>query len=95
MLTYASTVIFIELKQRKTKNNDWIKEAEEQLEATIEAFKQTDLSPQFTSKQAYICNSKKPQFRRGQTERMEKFYDRTGYVLHIVAVIKLNSPKAH
>lgn len=40
MLTYGKTVIFIELKERSSKkNNDWIMEAETQLNLSIRNFK--------------------------------------------------------
>ncbi|WP_027002559.1 hypothetical protein [Hugenholtzia roseola] len=88
-LTYEKTIIFIELKQRRTVGNSWIKDAEIQLKSTISKFEETELSDNYTQKKAYICNSERPIFRAGQMERMEQFYEETGYVLRIEARIRI------
>lgn len=89
MLTYNSTVIFVELKQRGAKGNAWVEDAEPQLRTTIQQFGRTVYSKNFTQKKAYISNSEHPKFKASQSSRMEKFYADTGYVLRIEARIKL------
>ena len=81
LLTYNSTIIFVELKQRTDKK--WIKEGDGQLRKTIEYFERTDESQEFNVKKAYIANSKNPKFKTSQTKRMNKFFEDTGYVLRI------------
>ncbi|MBK8045067.1 MAG: hypothetical protein IPK21_21930 [Haliscomenobacter sp.] len=90
MLTYGSSVIFVELKQRGgAKSNAWIREAEGQLKNTISYFEETDLSEKYTLKMAYISNSEHPKFRASQIVRMEKFFSETTYILRIEARINL------
>ena len=89
MLTYNSTVIFLELKQRSAKGNAWVEDAEPQLKNTIIHFEKTELSENFDKKQAFISNSEHPKFKTSQTGRMEKFYTDTKYILRIEARIKL------
>jgi hypothetical protein len=89
MLIYKSTVIFVELKQRGTKGNAWVEDAEPQLKNSIKRFEQTELSENYIQKKAYISNSEHPKFKASQIERMERFYNDTGYILRIEARIKL------
>lgn len=81
LLTYDSTVIFIELKQRT--DNKWMQEGDRQLRKTIIHFEKTDESQTFNVKKAYIANSKNPKFKTSQIQRMDKFFQDTGYVLRI------------
>jgi len=80
-LSYNSTIIFVELKQRL--GSEWIREGDKQLRSTIKHFEQTEESTNFNIKRACIANSKKPKFRTSQTIRMNKFYKDTGYILRI------------
>ena len=89
MLSYKAAVIFVELKQRGTKGSAWVKDAEQQLRATIKVFENTDVSKKFTIKKACISNSEQPKFKSSQSGRMEKFFTETAYVLRIEARIKL------
>jgi len=89
MLTYNSTVIFVELKQRGAKGNTWVEDAVPQLINTIAHFEKTELSEKYNQKKAYISNSEHPKFKASQMRRMEKFYTDTGYVLRIEARIIL------
>lgn len=84
-LTYESTVVFVELKDRDEKGSKWIKEGDEQLRTSIGYFLNTDYSEQFdkTKRKAYIANKAIPKFRDGQQKRMDKFLDDTGFVLRI------------
>lgn len=83
VLTYNSHVIFIELKESEKKGSDWVKEAEMQLRITIGLFEDSNYAMEYKDKMAYIANSERPQFRQGQTRRMEQFLTDTGYVLRI------------
>jgi hypothetical protein len=89
MLTYNSTVIFVELKQRGAKGNAWVEDAEPQLKNTILHFEKTELSKKYIRKKAYISNSEHPKFKTSQMGRMDTFYIDTGYILRIEARIKL------
>ena len=83
VLTYNSTVIFVELKEIGGKGNDWVEVTEEQLKITIGHFEAEDYADNFIQKKAYIANSEHPKFKESQTRRMEQFFDDTGYVLRI------------
>jgi hypothetical protein len=83
MLTYADVLIFVELKERSAIGNQWVKDAEQQLRATISNFKKTNKSKNFSVKKAYIANSEHPKFKETQVGRMERFLSETGYILRI------------
>lgn len=83
VLTYNSTVIFVELKQRGAIGNAWVTDAEKQLRTTIGHFELEDDAEDYNNKKAYIANSEHPKFKESQTRRMEQFFDDTGYVLRI------------
>lgn len=87
-LFHNSTIIFVELKQRKTKGNEWIKQGEKQLRSTIKHFEREAEAQHFIYKKAYIANSCRPLFRKSQVERMQRFFDDTGYSLRIENDIK-------
>lgn len=90
MLTYNSTVIFVELKERGgSSGNAWIKEGDEQLRASICYFKATGREKNYTAKKAFIANNKHPEFKETQMVRMDKFLSETGYILRIENKIKL------
>jgi len=83
MLTFESTVIFVELKDRKSKGNQWVKDGEHQLRRTIEQFEQKESTKEYSSKKAYIANNQRPKFKSSQIRRMDQFLVDTGYVLRI------------
>jgi len=90
VLTFNTNVIFVELKQRKgRKSGDWLDDAVEQLQSTIYHFSKTKDSAIFKNRAAYIANSKRPIFTRGQAERMNNFFNDTGYVLRIQNKIEI------
>lgn len=89
MLTFDSTVIFVELKERKAQGSAWVKDAEPQLKTSIAYFEDTDNSKSYINKKAYIANSEHPKFRESQMRRMEQFLNDTGYILRIENRIKL------
>ncbi|GHU65396.1 hypothetical protein FACS1894123_11270 [Bacteroidia bacterium] len=91
VITFKKNVIFVELKERKgRKSKDWIDDGEEQLKRTIYHFSKTKDSVLFENKYAYIANSKKPVFYRGQDVRMNNFQKDTGYVLRIQNRIEID-----
>jgi hypothetical protein len=85
VLTYNTSVIFVELKQKKGKKgkNKWIRDGEEQLRSTINYFEKIPDAKSYTTKKAYIANSEHPEFRISQKERMAEFFKETGYILRI------------
>ncbi|MBN8651497.1 MAG: hypothetical protein KF763_04835 [Cyclobacteriaceae bacterium] len=90
LLTYDNVVLFVELKERGGKGTNWIAEGYEQLRTTISHFEASDLPVLYTIKKAYIANGQRPKFRFTQTERMERFFQETGYVLRIERRIVLD-----
>ena len=83
VLTFESTIIFVELKNRKPRRNKWVKDGELQLRHTIKQFERTEEAQQYLTKKAYIANSQHPKFKSSQIRRMEQFLEDTGYVLRI------------
>lgn len=83
VLTFDSTIIFVELKDRKPKGNQWVKDGELQLKRTIVQFEQTEEAEKYSSKKAYIANNQHPKFKSSQIRRMEQFLIDTGYILRI------------
>lgn len=84
VLTFNSTVTFVELKQRGAIGNAWVIDAEKQLRTTIGYFEMEDEAEDYNKKNAYIANSEHPKFKESQARRMEQFFNDTGYVLRIV-----------
>lgn len=89
VLTYNTTAIFVELKQRSARGNAWVTDAEEQLRTSIDYFEQEEEAENFGIKQAYIANSEHPKFKESQMRRMDQFYTDTGFVLRIINRIRL------
>jgi hypothetical protein len=82
-LSYDSSIIFVELKERGGLGNDWVIDGEKQLRASIGYFEAEDDSDNYSSKKAYIANKEHPKFKESQTRRMNQFLIDTGYVLRI------------
>jgi len=82
MLTYNSSIVFIELKQT-TGSSYWVNDGEQQLRNTISRFETNSETEDLTRKLALLANSGRPKFRVGQTQRMERFLKETGYILRI------------
>ena len=83
VLTFDSTVAFVELKERDEKKARWIKDAEMQLRTTIGHFEKSEEAQDYKTKKAYIANNQRPKFRESQIDRMDQFLTDTGYVLRI------------
>lgn len=89
MLTFNSTVIFVELKDRDAQGNAWVEDALPQLKSSIQDFEKTDMADIFSRKLAYIANKQHPRFKSTQQSRMDAFFDDTNYVLRIQGRINL------
>lgn len=81
MLTYHSTLIFVELTTRSDKK--FREEKDKQLRATIKHFENTKESDQYKVKRAYIANNRHPKFKTSYGIRADRFFSDTGYVLRI------------
>jgi hypothetical protein len=82
-LTFHSTVIFVELKERTSRGNEWVVEAAKQLQSSIRNFEKHIGSDDYPVKKAYIANKDRPKFKETQSTRMRRFQDETGYTLRI------------
>jgi hypothetical protein len=89
MLTYEDCIIFVELKERKGKTRNWVKDGDEQLRNTICIFTDNYNISNYRSKRAYIANNKRPNFQESQTERMQRFRNETGFILMIQNTITI------
>ncbi len=89
MLTYNSSVVFVELKDRDAIGNAWVEDAIPQLKSSIESFENTAMADNFSKKLAYISNKQHPKFKSSQQRRMDAFFDDTNYVLRIQGRINL------
>jgi hypothetical protein len=81
LLTYDSTIIFVELTTGKNKN--WKNDKYEQLRITIKHFEDTKEAHLYNTKKAYIANSNSRVFRPSSQIKMDKFLIETGYDLRI------------
>jgi len=79
MLTYRDKIIFVELKERN--DNKSFKEGIKQLTETIDFFTQNHPLNQYSRKTAYVANKLKPNFQSGNTARINKFKNDTGFRL--------------
>lgn len=89
MLMSEKTIIFVELKQRKGQNREWIAEGVAQLKNTITIFKAHHDITEYDVAKAYIANRLKPWFQSGQMLRMQQFEDETGIILRVENKITL------
>lgn len=82
MLSYNSTVIFVELTTR-TDDPQWRIEKYKQLCTTIKHFENTKDASTYKIKKAYIANSSRPKFKSSYGTQTNRFLSETGYVLRI------------
>jgi hypothetical protein len=74
MLHNVENIIFVELKIQRL---NWIKHAvEEQLQTTIQIFKENNDIKKFRHRLAYVCNRKHPRFCYSNKQLMQQFRDR-------------------
>ena len=81
LLTYHSTIIFVELTTATHRN--WKSDKDDQLRITISHFEKTKESNQYEVKKAYIANSNFRVSKSTYQSRMDKFLNDTGYDLRI------------
>lgn len=86
MLTFASTIIFVELKE---KSRGWLEEGIGQLETTIAIFFATHPSSPYTTHRAQLANSRHPRFPVARNTRSQQFRDKTGVTLLVETDIVL------
>lgn len=75
MLTYADSIIFVELKE---KNRSFLEEGLGQLETTILLFSTAHPTQTYLTRKAYLANSRHPRFAAGRNARVQQFRDKTG-----------------
>ena len=81
MLTNEEHIVFIELKDQQS---DWIEHAvNDQLQTTIDYFKENHDISRYRYKRAFACNRKHPNFKCSNKERMNNFYRRNKIRLNI------------
>ena len=81
LLTFHSTIIFVELTTATHKN--WKKDKDDQLRTTISHLKKTKEANQYEIKKAYIANSNRRVSNTSYQSRMDIFLNDTGYDLRI------------
>ena len=89
MLTYNTSVVFVELKERGGWGKNWVKDGDAQLRTSIGYFEANTDTGHLTEKRALLANSEHPRFRDSQIGRMERFREETKYVLRIANRIHL------
>ena len=82
MLHFDNDLIFVELKDRHS--SKWLSTGRKQLEITIDIFKlnNTQIS-NFNSIKAYVCNKQRPLFHSNYKKEIQKFKDKTGFILNV------------
>ncbi len=81
MLSYASTVVFIELKDRD--GGRWLGKAKDQLENTIRLYKRDAGLGNYNRFYAQIVNKQRPSFVTMSKTLAQKFEDNTGFILRV------------
>ena len=79
MLSNADNLVFVELKNERQK---WFPHAVEQLQKTIDVFKQYNDVSMYKRKRAYACNVRHPNFAYSNKELKQKFYQTNGFRLY-------------
>jgi hypothetical protein len=76
----------------KRQKNDWISNAKEQLESTIQQFIYSHGQPTHRHKKAYICNTKHPKFHILEHEEKRLFFGTYKFRLDIQTsiIVKLD-----
>lgn len=86
ILTYHNNIVFVELKNQA---KDWITDAIEQLEITIQYFMDNHDITKFKHKRAFACNKKHPTFQVIYQETKRRFWDKYHIRLDIQATIAI------
>ena len=85
MLSNADHLVFVELKDER---KNWLTHAVEQLQTTIQAFKQCNDVEVYKRKRAFACNKRHPNFAYSNKELKQKFYQTNGFRLYDEATIE-------
>lgn len=85
MLTFENSIYFVELKVQRT--GGWLPDAIDQLKNTINLLKAYNNLEKIRYKKAYACNKKHPSFYVIDVERKKRFFDETGFRIHVEAKI--------
>ena len=81
MLHNPKNIIFIELKNQRAR---WIERAvREQLQTTIDIFRQNYDMMQFECRRAYVCNVRYPNFTFSHKQMAQQFYQKNKVRLYI------------
>lgn len=84
MLTSEEHFFFIELKDQA---KSWIKDASEQLEATIQIYIENHGNPHQRHRKAFACNRKHPHFHETDNERNKEFFTKCKFRIDVQAEI--------
>lgn len=88
LLTNADHIVFVELKNQ---GDNWIAHAvDDQLQTTIDYFKDNHDIGKYRFKRAFACNRRRPFFRVSYKEKMDAFYKKNGIRLSLEAKIIFN-----
>ncbi len=88
MLHNPKNIIFIELKNQRA---SWIEHAvQEQLQTTIDIFKQNHDMMQFECRRAYVCNVRYPYFAYSHKQMAQQFYQKNKVRLYIQREIDIS-----
>lgn len=86
-------IIFVELKDRKIKDDEWREKAEGQIKESIEYFFQNYKKDKFNKIAAWICNRQLAQ--QNYYTQIKKFKEEMGMVLYICSKINVPLYKKH
>lgn len=87
ILTYDDVIIFLELKDRD--GGRWAGKARDQLLNTIALFRRDANITVYSRRYAHIANKQRPNFKSGGIKFNQEFEDRTGFILRISDVLKI------
>jgi len=87
MITYADTIIFVELKDRD--GGRWAGKSRDQLINSIKLFKRDANIDSFRKMYGHIANKQRPYFHAGGMRFFEEFEEKTGFILRVSDVIKI------
>lgn len=87
LIIYDDVITFIELKDRD--GGRWAGKARDQLENTIYLFKRDANIGVYTKHYANIANKQRPNFKAGGKNFNQQFEDKTGFILRVSEVIKI------
>lgn len=89
ILLHDTTVIFVELKEKRDPSTKWVKEGGEQLKQTIKDFRAAHGTDGWTLKAAYLANRKQPNFQQGHQTTINTLSRATKVLFRVEATIVL------